>query len=182
MEKIFIAGPLKVRKIDDIVKKRIDNIIDKKFDVLVGDANGVDKLVQEYLLEKNYKSVTVYCVENVRNNLGNWGINKIKLETNEKTFRTYTLKDFEMARDATYGYMIWNGKSNGTLNNVLNLLELNKKIILYLTTKKSFCNIKTITDLKTIINEFNKEDIDKIDKKIDLYKRLLKIEQKELSF
>ncbi len=86
-----------------------------------------------------------------------------------------------MARDATYGYMIWNGKSNGTLNNVLNLLELNKKIILYLTTKKSFCNIKTITDLKTIINEFNKEDIDKIDKKIKLYERILKIEQKELS-
>ena len=41
--------------------------------ILVGDANGVDSLIQKYLCDKNYSNVTVYHVRShIRNNIGHW--------------------------------------------------------------------------------------------------------------
>ena len=74
MEKVFIAGPLKIRTLDKNINERLDNIIRNKIEVLVGDANGVDTAVQEYLNLKKYKNVTVYCINYPRNNIGNWKI------------------------------------------------------------------------------------------------------------
>lgn len=36
MEKVFIAGPLKIRTLDKNIKDRLDNIIQKKIEVFVG--------------------------------------------------------------------------------------------------------------------------------------------------
>ncbi len=37
MEKVFIAGPLKIRTLDKNIKGRLDNIIRNKIEVLVGE-------------------------------------------------------------------------------------------------------------------------------------------------
>lgn len=34
-----------------------------------------------------------------------------------------------MAKAADYGFMIWNGKSKGTLNNIINLVQYNKNVL-----------------------------------------------------
>ena len=39
----------------------------------------------------------------------------------------YRAKDLAMVEDADCGFMIWNGESKGTLNNILNLLYMDKK-------------------------------------------------------
>ena len=61
-EKVFISGSISIKKLPKEVLKSIDKIISNHFEILVGDANGVDKLVQEYCLKKQYFDVTVYSI------------------------------------------------------------------------------------------------------------------------
>ena len=42
MTAVFIAGSISIKHIVDEVKVRIDNMINSGFDILIGDANGVD--------------------------------------------------------------------------------------------------------------------------------------------
>jgi hypothetical protein len=44
----------------------------------------------------------------------------------------YGIKDLAMTKDATCGFMLWDGESKGTLTNVVNLLNTKKKTLLYL--------------------------------------------------
>jgi len=126
--KIFISGSISIKKLPKIAIEKIDNIIENKYTILIGDAKGVDSLVQKYLVEKNYNDVIVYCSgDNVRKNLGQWEIKKVISKNGEKGRALYTLKDTEMSNDADYGLMIWDEKSVGTLNNIVKMKSLNKK-------------------------------------------------------
>jgi len=169
MEEVFIAGPLKIRTLDKNIKDRLDNIIQKKIEVLVGDANGIDKAVQEYLYSRNYRNTTVYCINKPRNNIGNWNIKSISCGGASVSFSDYVKKDIEMTKDIDFGFMIWNGKSNGTLNNTLNLLENGKKTRLYLKPAGAFYTIIKLKDLENLLSNCDKEDLKKIDGKIKLF-------------
>lgn len=150
--KIFVAGPRAIRSLDKCVKKRLDNIIKNNFTLLVGDATGVDKLTQQYMHSNQYDNVIIYASRGkARNNIGNWGIEEVAVESNVKGFDFYAAKDRKMAEDADYGFMIWNGKSKGTLNNIINLTRLNKKVSVYLIPRKSFIVVKTIEDTKKMV-------------------------------
>jgi phenylacetate-coenzyme A ligase PaaK-like adenylate-forming protein len=52
-----------------------------------------------------------------------------------------------MAKSADYGFMIWNGKSRGTLYNMVNLVKFNKKVLVYLIPEKHFYTIRTLDDI-----------------------------------
>ena len=56
-----------------------------------------------------------------------------------------------MAKDADYGLMVWDGKSKGTLNNMINLLIQEKPVLLYYVGQQKMIVLKTITDLKSFI-------------------------------
>ncbi len=87
MEKVFIAGSRRLARLSKEVKKRIDNIVEKGFTVVVGDANGADKAVQQYLANKCYERVIVYCMAgNCRNKLGKWAVREIKAALGAKGF------------------------------------------------------------------------------------------------
>jgi hypothetical protein len=151
MKKIFIGGSRKISKINQEIKKRIDNVITQYFTVLVGDANGVDKSIQTYLSKINYRNVFIYSSgEECRNNIGQWEVKYIKSKSHKKDFKFYSLKDLEMSKDADYGFMIWDGKSRGTLSNIKNLLNNNKTCLLYISPHKTFYNIKSYNDLHSI--------------------------------
>ena len=58
----FISGSSKIKKLNLKMKKCLDNIInDKDAGVIVGDCCGVDILAQNYLKEKGFEKVVVYC-------------------------------------------------------------------------------------------------------------------------
>jgi hypothetical protein len=180
MEKVFIAGPLKIRSLDKNIKERLDNIIQKKIEVLVGDANGIDKAVQEYLSSRNYRNTTVYCINKPRNNVGDWNIKSIPCGDATISFSEYVKKDLAMAKDTDFGFMIWNGKSNGTLNNTLNLLESGKKTRLYLKPAGVFYTIIKLNDLEKLLKNCDKEDLNIIDRKIKLFERIQILSQGNL--
>lgn len=135
MKSVFIAGPRAIKKLDNKVILKLKSFEENNFLIYVGDANGVDKLIQTFYHNLNYDNVNIFASNGkARNNLGNWRINAVSVDKSIKGFEFYVQKDKAMAEKADFGFMIWNGKSKGTLNNIINLRNKNKYIILFLTT------------------------------------------------
>lgn len=131
MSTIFIGGSRHVSHLSSQARERINNVMNKDHDVVVGDANGADKAVQKFLHEADYRKVTVYCSgPRPRNNLGQWNLHAITPPKTAKGFQFYAAKDREMARAADFGLMIWDGKSPGTVLNVLRLVRAGKAAVL----------------------------------------------------
>jgi len=124
----FISGSIGISQLPKAAVAKIDSIIEKNYTVLIGDAKGVDLQTQKYLLKKNYHNIVVYFAgDKIRNNVGNWETKNIKPTAGERGRELYTLKDKAMARDADYGLMIWDGQSQGTLNNITTMKAANKR-------------------------------------------------------
>jgi hypothetical protein len=131
--KVFISGSISISELPNSAIRKIDNIIEKNFTIVIGDAKGIDLQVQKYLLKKKYSNVIVYYAgTEIRNNVGGWNTNNIQNENNKKGRELYTLKDMAMAKDSDYGLMIWDGKSKGTLNNILNMKNESKRCFVIL--------------------------------------------------
>lgn len=149
--KIFIGGPRALKVIDRNVDEGLKKIMKKNDTVLVGDANGMDRAIQQFFFEHRYRDVFVYASQGkARNNVGDWPIQGVKVPDKVKGFDFYAAKDKTMAENADYGFMIWNGKSKGTLNNIINLTKQNKKVLLYYTPHKKFYMISEITAVEKL--------------------------------
>lgn len=90
---------------------------------------------------------------NVRNNFGNWFVQNVSVEPNITGFDFYAKKDLEMAKKADIGFMIWNGKSRGTFNNIVNLLKMNKEVVLYYDVTNELYYLKNLNDLNIFLND-----------------------------
>jgi hypothetical protein len=151
MIKVFVGGSRNITKLPSSVATRIDNIIKGNFPILVGDAIGADQCVQKYLAEKQYENVMVFHTGDVcRNNVGRWKTKAVSADAGEKGFDFYALKDLQMAREADYGLMIWDAKSRGTLNNILNLLGERKTVLVFFSPDNSFHTIRKSDDLSNL--------------------------------
>jgi hypothetical protein len=154
MSAIFIGGSRRVSRLPAQAKVRLDNVISSSFNVLVGDANGIDKAVQAYLLKLEYEKVTIfYSGSRCRNNLGSWSTHAVKASPGEKGFHFYALKDREMARKADFGFMIWDGKSAGTILNILRLIANRKKVVLLNVVERSTITLKTLADWQEFLDK-----------------------------
>ncbi len=163
------------------VTERIDNIINKGFNILVGDANGVDQSIQLYLSSKNAKSVTIFCSGDYpRNNIGQWPVQRIETPHTKGSRAYFTAKDIRMAEIADYGLMIWDTKSTGTLNNIIELLVRNKKSVVYVNKTKIFINIFTVVQLETLLSFMSEHSKKKANEKIKLFDRINTLKQEQL--
>jgi DNA-binding phage protein len=153
MTTIFIGGSRHVSHLPSEVKKRLDNVVANAYQVVVGDANGADKAVQKHLLDSNYEKVTVFCSGNTaRNNLGNWPLHRVDPPKGARGFQFYAAKDRQMAREADFGLMIWDGKSPGTVLNVLRLLQAGKISVLFNIPDQSVLNIKSTENWRAFLS------------------------------
>ena len=168
--KIFIAGARKIDFLSGEVLKNLKKRMENNDKIFVGDADGVDKTIQTFLKSKSYNNVIVYSMENVRNNIGNWENIKIFTTLKKNTREYFTEKDKKMAEIADEGFMIWNKESKGTLNNIINLLIMNKKVQLYIQekNKNTFYNLSNIKELENIVLESNSKKLE------ETYNTLLK--------
>lgn len=149
-QKVFIAGSRGIHSLNDEIKQRVDNIIDKSLTVIVGDANGVDKAVQQYLTEKDYHNVLIFCMDGgCRNNVGKWPTRVIKPHSYRRDFAYYSTKDRAMAAEADYGLMLWDGHSRGTLTNLFNLLQKNIPVVLHIG--HTFYTLKELEQLFQVV-------------------------------
>lgn len=154
MTKVFIGGSRRISRLDAKIKLRIDRIIEKRFYIIVGDANGADKAVQEYLQSKNFDLVEVFCSGDAcRNNIGHWPVRMIPVIGKRKDFSFFTAKDRAMADEASVGFMLWDRKSIGTLMNVFRLLQRRKKTLLYIAPNREFVDLKNKDDWSRLVTE-----------------------------
>ncbi|MDR1832266.1 MAG: hypothetical protein LBQ97_06030 [Fusobacteriaceae bacterium] len=131
--KIFIAGARQIKFLDDAVKEKLESIRSKNYDVLIGDAPGVDSLVQSFYASVGYPNVTIFaCNGKTRNNIGVWPVEGIPANRDLKSAEYFAQKDIAMTAATDYGFMIWNGQSRGTMNNILRLLQAGKSSVVYL--------------------------------------------------
>ena len=149
--KIFIGGTRSIKHLDNLIQERLQTIYQKNFDVLVGDCYGVDSLVQDYYKKINYEKVHVYAsAGKARNNVGGWPITDVEVSAGSHGFGFYSQKDIKMANDADYGFMIWDGKSKGTYNNIVNLVNQDKAVLVYMSTTGSMKTLKNAADLQKL--------------------------------
>lgn len=107
-DSVFISGKVSYDKpLSNSLKSEIDKIIKARSRILIGDAPGADTRVQDYLASKKYSNVTVYTTDKkVRNNIGNWNVERISGNgfSDERSIRRQ--KDIAMTRAATRGLAI----------------------------------------------------------------------------
>ncbi len=151
MTSVFIGGSRAVSRLNNVILTKLDDLIDRKCLILVGDANGADKAVQQHFARRGYEHVAVYCMDECRNNIGNWPTKNVSRPSSRKDFAYYAAKDQAMAVDAKCGIMLWDGKSKGTLNNIQQLIGSGKKTLVYLSPEKAFHKIVTDRELDALL-------------------------------
>lgn len=156
--KVFVAGSRAVTQLNQDIRNRLLSVVENSHAILIGDANGADRLVQEFLFAQKYQRVVVYASNGVaRNNLGQWPIKDVPVGKDVKGFAFYACKDKQMANDADYGFMIWNGKSKGTLNNIMNLTSNSKKVLIYYIPLKRFYCLDSVEQTEQLVKGCGRE-------------------------
>lgn len=182
MHKVFISGSMRIKNLDKNVLERINNIIDSDYQVIVGDADGVDSSIQNYLKEKKSESVIVYCTgKKPRNNIGHWLTENIYSTSSPGTRAYYTAKDLKMAEDCDYGLMVWDTKSTGTLSNTIELLKHKKMSLVYINKIKEFIKIKDVSDLEKLFAYMSESSYVKADVKLKIKDKIESIKHMQES-
>lgn len=172
MSKVFIGGSRRISRLGAPVRARLDKIMAKSLPVIVGDANGADKAVQQYLFNKGYARVEVFCSGSVcRNNVGHWHTRQIDTDARAKGRSFYTAKDRVMTQEAAYGFMVWDGKSTGTLLNVLRLLRQRKMVVVYSVPERRFSELKAAEQWDRFIAQYSAELRSETEQKAELEER-----------
>ena len=132
MQRLFIGGSKRLKEIEG---KRSFEVIDAAmqngFEILVGDCQGVDTIVQKYLLKHGYKNVTVYAsgTRLVRHNEGGWPVKHVVLDSSlSGGYDFYRQKDVQMITDCDCALLIWDGESRGTKQNIIDLKASGKPV------------------------------------------------------
>lgn len=147
-----------------------------KHQILVGDAAGSDKLVQDYLHKTGYQLVTVFHSTPEPRFISNsqWSTVDIGSKSGATGKALLELKDIEMAKQADIGFMIWDdfhknryGRwtvSSGTLLNIINLLTQEKTVAVFhvpTNTRIHFNDLQRFED-QFIQNRPEKDETDSI--------------------
>jgi hypothetical protein len=158
--KVFISGSISIKKLPTKIKESILKIIDKNLEILVGDASGVDSLVQDFAKEKGYFNVTIYTIEEKPRYQADNRFKIIKANVSpevKKGRERQQEKDKKMTLDSNYSLVIWDGKSKGSYANIIRAIDNNKKVKVYLTQINDFIPQNKINkeEIKFIYSENN---------------------------
>jgi len=180
MQKIFISGSISIKKLDRNVLDRIDEIIKAGHQIIVGDADGVDRLAQCYLHEQDIGNVVVYCSGDIsRNNIGNWNVMKVHTDKSPGSRVFFAAKDLQMADDCERGLMVWDSESTGTLSNTIELLKRDKASLVYIDRAKTFLEIKQVRHLEELLSHMSESALAKAEAKLRLNKVLASLRDDE---
>ena len=139
-DSVFISGSISIKALPEAVKNSIQLIQQQNIQIRVGDADGIDFLVQKFCHSLTYSNVLVYSIYDQPRYLVN-GFSTITVvvdETIKRERERQRFKDAQMTQDATYSLVVWDGKSQGSFHNILRALDLGKKIKVYLTELNDF--------------------------------------------
>ena len=170
---IFLSGSRKISRLNPAVLARLDNIMQRGLSVIIGDANGADKALQMCLANAAYEPVTIFAAgERCRNNMGAWEIRFINTGVGLKGRDFYAQKDKAMAKEADYGFILWDGESAGSIGNALELIHQGKPALIWFAPEKAFHKVKNIPDLEALLNRCGRAAYQGLEQKIHLARTL----------
>jgi hypothetical protein len=182
MTTVFVAGSMKIKRLDPRFVDRLANVVSSNLNIVVGDAGGSDASIQAALLAMNSKLVVVYCSgPQPRNNLGSWRVHSVFSDAEEGTRAYFTAKDVEMANVADFGLMIWDAKSTGTLSNVLELLRRGKKCVVFVNKNKMFITVAGIDGLNQLVETMSEGARAEAERKVGLISKIASIAHEQFS-
>ena len=73
-----------------------------------------------------------------------------------------------MAEVAEFGLMLWDGKSKGTINNVVNLSHRHRPVVVYVAPKKCFETVRSIRDLPEILAKGDAKSVERLANELNL--------------
>jgi len=137
----------------------------EQLSILVGDANGADKSVQHFLKSKGYRDVEVFCSgDECRNNVGDWPLRRVAVDSRKRDFDFYAAKDQLMSREADSGLMIWDNKSAGTLMNAFRLVRQGKRVSIFEAQRNRFQELHNESEWKHFFSACSDEVKRRIEK------------------
>ena len=150
MKKVFISGSITLNKIPSCVKESISKIVSQNMQIFVGDADGIDSIVQNFCKSLGHSNVTVYSIYSIPRYIvsGFSHIYIIPETTSKKERERQSEKDAAMTHDSDFSLIIWDGKSKGSYNNIIRALKENKKVKVYLDEKDEFLDQEKINKLE----------------------------------
>ena len=145
----FVSGSMSIKELTPLMQESLDRVFTTgSTRLLVGDAKGVDTMVQWH---SGYANATVYHMgREPRNN--HKELTTVKVPSGNLTGRAYyTQKDIQMTNDADELLVIWDGKSTGSLANIHRGIAQNKNVyliypgaekVVLIRTEEDFINLK----------------------------------------
>lgn len=127
--KVFFSGSKRINDIGSRMFEILDRTMWKKDGILIGDCPGADEQIQRYLAMNGYPDVTVYCSgDEPRFNIGEWEVQRVTLDPALTSgYAFWRQKDIQMEFDCDSAVAVWDGKSKGTRQNIMELAALGKK-------------------------------------------------------
>jgi hypothetical protein len=173
MTTVFLSGSRQINRLNEAIHDRLAKIVKSGLHVVIGDANGADKAMQSFFAEANYRDVEVFCSGDLcRNNVGRWNVRNIEVSHRLKGRDFYAQKDKAMAEEAEYGLVLWDGKSAGSVGNVLELMQNGKPVVVYFGPQKNFRTLRNIEDFQSLLANCPAADYRALDDKIHVVRRL----------
>lgn len=141
---VFISGswrtsengsPYSRKVLSNKVTSKIDEYITDKKQIIVGEAPGIDRQVQDYLNSRNYRNVVVYHAGSQPRYLSNRNWNTVSILSNleEGSKEWLASKDIAMSDAATEGLAIIldNNGAQATRNNIIRLYNSGKPVMAF---------------------------------------------------
>lgn len=141
---VFISGswrtsesgsPYQRARLPRQVTDQIDEYIRDKKQIIVGEAPGVDRQVQDYLNSRNYSNVVVFGVDSGARYIANpnWRVRLISSNAPRGSSEWLAAKDVAMSNEATEGLTIVldNGGAGATRNNAARLMRDGKPVSVF---------------------------------------------------
>ena len=128
--KVFISGSISIKKLPIEVVSSVKKIIEQKIQILVGDADGIDTLIQDFCLAENYTNLTVYSISAIPRYQASDKFNFKHIFPDKKIKKERARqqeKDKAMTNDSEFSFVIWDCRSKGSYANLMRALEKNKK-------------------------------------------------------
>lgn len=150
MKKVFISGSISIKQLPACVKESISKIVSQDMQILVGDADGIDSIVQNYCKSLGHLNVTVYSIYSMpRYIVKGFDYQYIIPSTDSKKERErQSEKDAAMTADSDFSLIIWDGKSKGSFKNILRALDEGKKVKVYLYENNKFLDQEKLNKLE----------------------------------
>jgi len=157
---VFISGSIAIKKLPIEVIKSIKTIIQKGMTILVGDALGVDTLVQELCNKENYFNVIIYTITATPRYKANQQFKEknifVPQEIRAQRERQ-TYKDKAMNKESIFALVVWDGMSRGSYANIIRALRGNKQVKVYYQDIHNYLEATkvTIAQIESIFREKN---------------------------